>query len=340
MKSLLISLPLILATTFAVAAEYKLTLHHFYAPSEPSHTDVLVPWARKVEELSGNQVKITIVPAMKLGGHPSELTTQVREGKKTDMIWVVNGYSGKEFPRTEVFELPFVHTNNPVATNLAMREMYETDLKNDYKGLKLLFLHSTQGFAFQSKGYAIRKPEDLRGKRARTPSRTGAWTLEALGAQPLSVPVKRIPQTLQRSVATTVMLPFTANPLLKLHQHISHMTEGHDQTRFGSVVFQASMNLEKWNSLPPNVQEAFEKASDRDFLINAGKVWQNDEKRGLELMEKFKKEHVVLTKEETEAFRVKLEPVVERWIEEVEKEGINGRKLVNRARKLIEKYDE
>ena len=39
------------------------------------------------------------------------------------------------------------------------------------------------------------------------------------------------------------------------------MTEGHDQTRFGSVVFQASMNLEKWNSLPPNVQEAFEKAS-------------------------------------------------------------------------------
>jgi TRAP-type C4-dicarboxylate transport system substrate-binding protein len=100
------------------------------------------------------------------------------------------------------------------------------------------------------------------------------------------------------------------------------------------------MNLEKWNSLPPNVQEAFEKASDRDFLINAGKVWQNDEKRGLELMEKFKKEHVVLTKEETEAFRVKLEPVVERWIEEVEKEGINGRKLVNRARKLIEKYDE
>jgi hypothetical protein len=57
-------------------------------------------------------------------------------------------------------------------------------------------------------------------------------------------------------------------------------------------------------------------------------------------MEKFKKEHVVLTKEETEAFRVKLEPVVERWIEEVEKEGIDGRKLVNKARKLIKKYEE
>ena len=54
----------------------------------------------------------------------------------------------------------------------------------------------------------------------------------------------------------------------------------------------------------------------------------------------FKKSHIVLTKEETEAFRVKLEPVVERWIEEVEKEGIDGRKLVNKARKLIKKYEE
>jgi TRAP-type C4-dicarboxylate transport system substrate-binding protein len=143
MKSAFLVIGLFVLATLANGAEYKFTLHHFYAPSEPSHTDVLVPWARKVEELSGNQVKITIAPAMQLGGHPSGLTTQVREGKKTDMIWVVNGYSGKEFPRTEVFQMPFVHTNNPVATNLAMHEMYETDLKEDYKGLKLLFLHST-----------------------------------------------------------------------------------------------------------------------------------------------------------------------------------------------------
>jgi hypothetical protein len=47
-----------------------------------------------------------------------------------------------------------------------------------------------------------------------------------------------------------------------------------------------------------------------------------------------------LNKEETETFRIKLEPVIDKWIEEVEKEGIDGRKLVNKARKLIKKYEE
>ena len=32
--------------------------------------------------------------------------------KFVDLIWTINGYSGKEFLRSEVFELPFVHTND------------------------------------------------------------------------------------------------------------------------------------------------------------------------------------------------------------------------------------
>ena len=36
----------------------------------------------------------------------------------------MNGYTANLFPRSEVFELPFVHTNNATATNLAMRDMF------------------------------------------------------------------------------------------------------------------------------------------------------------------------------------------------------------------------
>jgi TRAP-type C4-dicarboxylate transport system substrate-binding protein len=339
MKSLLISLPFILAATFAGAAEYKMTLHHFFAPKEPAQTLMLRPWADKVEELTNGKVKINIAPGMSLGGKPSDLVKQVRSGQ-VDLIWTINGYSGKEFLRTEVFELPFIHTNDPVATNLAMREMFESDLKEDYENLEVMFLHVHQGQAIQSKGYSVRKPEDLRGKRARVPSRTGAWVLEELGAKTVSVPVTRIPQTLQRSIATTVLVPFIIQPLLKLNLHISSFTEGHDQTRFGSVVFQVSMNKEKWNSLSPDIQSAFRKASNEDFLRKTGAMWKEKEQIGIDLMKKFKKEHIVLNKEETETFRIKLEPVIDKWIEEVEKEGIDGRKLVNKARKLIKKYEE
>ena len=57
-------------------------------------------------------------------------------------------------------------------------------------------------------------------------------------------------------------------------------------------------------------------------------------------MLKFKRKHIVLSEEETEAFRLQLEPVVERWIDEVSKDGIDGKALVTKARKLIAKHSQ
>ena len=324
---------------FANAAEYKMTLHHFFSPKEPAQAAMLRPWADEVEKLSKGKVEINIAPRMSLGGKPSELVKQAQKGR-VDLVWTINGYSDRKFIRSEVFELPFVHTNDPVATNLAMREMFESDLKEDYENLEVMFLHVHQGQAIQSKGYSVRKPEDLRGKRVRVPSRTGAWVLEELGAKTVTVPVTRIPQILQRNIATTVLIPFNVQPMLGLNRHINSCTEGYEQTRFGSVVFQVSMNKDKWESLPPEIQAVFRKASDENFLRRIGKIWREDEQRGIDLMKEFKREHIVLTKEETEAFRIKLEPVIDKWVEDVKKEGIDGRKLVNKARKLIKKHEE
>ena len=73
---------------------------------------MLEPWAREVERLSNKQVKITIVPRMGRGGKPKDLIPQATERKIADMIWTVNTYSGKPFPSSEVFELPFIHRND------------------------------------------------------------------------------------------------------------------------------------------------------------------------------------------------------------------------------------
>src|SRR3546814_20641231 len=89
---------------------------------------MLEPWARQVEENAAGRVKIEIYPAMTLGGRPQELVQQVRDGV-VDIIWTVNGYTPGIFPRTEVFELPFVFVNDPKATNLAMPDMFESRLK-------------------------------------------------------------------------------------------------------------------------------------------------------------------------------------------------------------------
>ena len=342
MKSLLISLPFILAATFAGAAEYELKLHHFYVKEDVPQKQMLEPWAREVEKLTNNRVKILIAPRMELGGRPKDLVKQASEGRITDLIWTVNTYTGKTFIRSEVFELPFIHTNDPVATNLAMREMFESDLKEDYEkqNLEVMFLHVHQGHAFLSKKDEIRKPEDLKGKLMRVPGRIHAWVASELGAMKVNTTVRQIPQVLQRNAANTILITSNVIAPLKLEQHISSMTEGHESTRFANAVLSVSMNKDRWNSLPPEIQSAFRKASDESFLRRIGQVWSDYEKPGIDRLIQYKKKHIVLTEAETKAFEEKLKPVTERWIKEVQKEGIDGRKLVNKARKLIKKYEE
>ncbi|SIO54249.1 TRAP-type C4-dicarboxylate transport system, substrate-binding protein [Rhodovulum sp. ES.010] len=318
----------------AWAQDYTFKLHHFLSAKAPSHTEMLVPWARAVEENSGGKVKIEIFPAMTLGGRPPELINQVRDGV-VDIIWTVNGYTPGLFPRTEVVELPFVYLNDPAATNLALYEMFESDLKEDYQGVEVMFLHVHSGQAIQMRETEVRSPADLEGKKIRIPTRTGAWVLEALGATPVAMPVPDLPQALQKGVVDGALIPFEIIPPLKIQEQTDVQIELADKTRLGTTTFQVSMNKAKWDSLPADVQQAFRDASGPDWLREVGEVWRGTEEFGINMAVASGNTHVTLTEEETEAFRQALEPVVERWIEEVTAKGIDGAALVQKARDLI-----
>ena len=73
------------------------------------------------------------------------------------------------------------------------------------------------------------------------------------------------------------------------------------------------MNQSRWESLPDEIKAAFRQASDKNFLRKADQVRHSDEQRGVDLMKKFNRKHIVLIDEDTEAFRIQLEPVVERY---------------------------
>jgi len=335
--SLFIFLALLLP--YQAVAQTTLVFHHFVPDTHSPHKNMLVPWAKMVEELSNGKVKIIIAPKMGLGGKPSDLIKQASEGT-VDLIWTVNGYSGTTFIRSEVFELPFVHTNDPVATNLAMREMFESDLKQDYEdqGVEVMFLHVTQGHALLTKGYAPLSPQDLRRRRIRVPVRTMEWAVEELQGSAVKVPVPRIPQVLQRNVADTLMIPMDVVEVLGLERHISHFTQGPNRERFANTVFQVSMNKARWESLDKDVQQAFRKASDTDFLSEVGLLWSNDDLDGAQRLSKFKRNNVQLTEAQLQRFKEALKPVEDRWLKQVSFLGIDGKKLINKARQTIKKH--
>jgi TRAP-type C4-dicarboxylate transport system substrate-binding protein len=310
-------------------------LHHFLGPTSPSQTQMLEPWARRVEELAGGAVRIEIYPSMTLGGRPQELINQARDGV-VDLVWTVNGYTPGLFPRTEVMELPFVYVNDPTATNLAMADLFDDYLREEYAGVEVMFLHVHAGQALHTRDRLVRRPEEWEGLRIRIPTRTGAWVIEALKASPVAMPVPELPQALAKGVVDAALIPFEIIPPLRLQEQTHYQIEGHRSTRFGNTTFQVSMNAARWASLPAEIQQAFRAASGREWLAELGRIWRSTDDAGIRFAVEAGNEHVVLSEEETEAYRAWLEPVVARWIDDVSGKGIDGATLVAKARERIQ----
>jgi len=259
----------------------------------------------------------------------------VRDGV-VDIVWTVSGYTPGLFPRSEVFELPFVHTNDTIATNLAMREMFvDGAIADDYRSVKVMFLHVHAGQGIQMAEKAVRAPADLQGLKMRIPTRTGAWIIEALGAAPAAMPVPALPQALSKKVVDGALIPWEIIPPLKLQDVTKYQIEGPNRERFGTTTFQVSMNRDVWAKLPPDVQKAFEANNGEARVRAVGKVWTDSEDVGIGVATRAGNTHIRLSEAELQRFRERLEPVVERWIAEVKGKGIDGKALVAQARALI-----
>lgn len=318
----------------AQAQEFTFRLHHLLSAQSAAHTQMLEPWAERVEELSGGRVEIEIFPSMTLGGAPPELIAQARDGV-VDLVWTVNGYTPGLFPRTEVFELPSVFLNDPTATNLAMYDMFDDVLHEEYAGLEVMFLHVHAGQGIHTVDREVRKPDDFAGLSLRIPSRTGAWMIEELGATPIAMPVPQLPQALQTGVVDGAFIPWEIIPPLRLQEQTEYQIEGHDQTRFGTATFQVSMNADRWNGLPDDIQAHFREASNREWWGQVGDIWRGTDDFGIKMAVDAGNTHVTLSEAETQAIQGALAPVVDRWITEVTAAGIDGAALVEQARGAI-----
>jgi TRAP-type C4-dicarboxylate transport system substrate-binding protein len=218
-----------------------------------------------------------------------------------------------------------------------MHEMF-ADLAEEYQGVKVMFLHVHAGQAIHMVDKPVRAPADLAGTKIRIPTRTGAWVLEALGAAPVAMPVPELPQALSKKVVDGALIPWEIIPPLKIQEQTQYQIEGANKTRFGTSVFAVAMNKSRWDSLPPHIQQAFRDASTDKWWGEVGDIWSSTDDFGIKVATDAGNEHVVLTEEETKAFQTALEPVVDRWIEEVKGRGIDGEALVTKARELIAKH--
>ncbi len=100
-----VATPAVMRVAWGQAPQVTLRLHHFLPPVSNAHQRFLLPWSRKVQEASGNRIKIDIFPSMQLGGAPPQLFDQARDGV-ADIVWTLPGNTPGRFPATEAMDCP------------------------------------------------------------------------------------------------------------------------------------------------------------------------------------------------------------------------------------------
>ncbi|PLX34821.1 MAG: C4-dicarboxylate ABC transporter substrate-binding protein [Hyphomicrobiales bacterium] len=337
-KALLLPLAAIwlaLTSLAAPAAEVTLRVHHFLGEDTLPHRQVIAPWARHVEQLSKGRIKVEISPAMTLGGKAPELIAQAETGV-VDIIWTAAAYTPGRFARTEVFTLPLVHGGDPVATNLAIRALYEGELSYEFEKLHPLLIHVHQGHVLHMGHVTVKSAPDLKGRVIRPPGRrVGRWTIEAMGAAVTKKRHPKLPKALEQNKLDGALMSFQLADSMGVIEAVkSHTLLGEGQY-FGTSLYLFLMNKARYDALPEDLQQVIDAASGADFARAVGAVYQ---KAGAAAMQAALQRGNSIITPDAEAraeFEQLLQETITKWARDLNSRGIDGLQLVMRARRMI-----
>lgn len=324
------------ASVASFAQEVTLRLHQFLPPQANVPKLVLDPWADKVEKDSGGRIKIERYPAMQLGGTPPQLYDQARDGI-VDIVWTLPGSTPGRFPSTEVFELPFMMTNAE-ATSRAYWDLYEKYMKDtEFKDTHVLGVWVHGPGMLHSKA-PIEKLDDLKGMKIRAPTRIINSLLGQLGATPVGMPVPQITESLSKGVIDGCVIPWEVTPALKVPELVSNHTEfGGDQALY-TTTFVLAMNKAKYDSLPDDLKKVIDDNSGQEFAAFAGSTQAGADGPSRQIAVDRGNNIIQINAEDTETWKKAAEPVYAQWVEEMKEKGIDGQKLIDEARALIDQY--
>ncbi|MBB4286159.1 TRAP transporter substrate-binding protein [Roseospira goensis] len=322
----------------AAAQEVTLTVHHFLSAKAVTQAEFLEPWAARLEEASEGRLAFEFFPSMAMGGAPPELYQQARDGV-ADIIWTVLGYTPGVFPRASVFNLPSVHGGSATVTNLAIRDLMDSGaLAADFADVHPLLVHVHSGQALHTTAVPVRTIDDVRGLKLRVPSRSGTWMIEAMGAEPVSMPVPELPQALSRGVLDGAFIPFeVARPLRVIDIACCH-TELAGGQRFGTTTFLLAMNKDRYESLPDDLRAILDAHTGPDFAREAGRIWDTVEPQVMDMARQRGNEIIRLSPAASAPFLEAFQVAEDRWLAEAAERGLDGAAVLAAAKAAVARH--
>ena len=319
-------------STSAFAQEVTLRIHQMLPAQATIPAQAIEPWAAKVTDESGGRIAFELYPAMQLGGAPAELYDQAKDGV-VDIIWTVLGYTPGRFPKSEVFELPFM-TPDGERGSAAFYNYVMANSADEFAGVHVIALHTHGPGLFHSTN-PIASLEDLRGMKVRGGSRIISSMLAELGAEPIGMPVPQVTEALSKGVIDATTIPWEVTPSLRVAELVKNHTGFTSQNGLYTQTFGFVMNMDSYNNLPDDLKAIIDANSGLEVSRQFGRVMDNGDSTGLSIAVNAGNNIVQLDEAETQRWIDAAQPVIDQWYAEMEGLGFDGPALHEAAKAAI-----
>lgn len=296
------------------------------------NTEMWTSWIQRVEEGTNGRVKCTLHPGGSLL-KGKEMYEGVVEGTADICDGVFAYYPGR-FPAMEVLELPGIIFNSPEVSTRVAWDFYQKFKPAALSEVKILFLHCNGPGDLWSKT-PVRSLEDIQGMEVRATG-TSAKALKALGAVPVAMPKAETYLALQKGIVKADISNAMALKAFKEAEVTDYLT----MTPFiYNAVFFFAVNLDKWNSLPKEIQKVMEKVGE-ETMAACATGWEIERVKGIEwAISETGMEVIYLSDEEMARWVALLKPVQDEYIAAMAAKGLPGKEYVDYAIELAEKYN-
>jgi TRAP-type C4-dicarboxylate transport system substrate-binding protein len=317
--------------------QVELKVHHMLPPRATAHAEFIVPWCEKIEKESDGDLKCQIYPAMQLGGSPTQLYDQAKDGV-VDITWTVPGYSAGRFPSIEVFELPFM-MKDAEATSKALWDYVAENDVGEFDDVHLLAFHVHGPGYFHMVNKPVTGRADLQGLKIRAPTRQTNKFMGLLGATPVGMPVPQVAEALSKGVIDGAIVPYEIVPAIKANE----LTKFHSETdpsepAIYTTTFVFAMNKARYEGLSAAQKEVLDANSGVELSGWIGKIFSEADQTGRATVPASSIN--VIPKTEIQNWKKVAQPVIDGWVKEMNERGADGNALLESARNLTQKYSQ
>ena len=300
----------------------------------PAHAEK--PWVKRVEDATKGRVKIDIFYTQTLAKGP-DIWNAVKTGV-ADMGWCFHGYWPDMTPLSDVITLPSLPIKSAEKGSEVLWKLYERfpSIQNEYKDVHVLQLWASSPYFLITTKKQVKTLEDIKGLKIRVVGGPPTEQMKALGGIPTLIPMPDTYLSMDKGVIDGMGAPWEAIHGFRLYEIAKYYTI----VPLSAVYFSMSVNKQKWESLPKDIQQAITSVSGLEAAKFWGKNWFDTAEEGV--IEAAKKGNHTITKyvvpqqEQDRWAKVAGEPIWRDWVKKMEGKGRpEAQQILNTALELL-----